>query len=167
MYSEEQVKKMFQNALSSGDMKDVKVFENIVDKDGHPRFLEGNINIQEVAGITKDYGKWALSGTHLLIVLCITGANDTAIASTTEISELNIPKWIVDKITPLYAGISYIETKTAMWYGPAWSNQNNTVSLRKTGTPGEEVLSIRFETSLNLNTEKSSRIAFDLLIDNE
>ena len=104
MYSEEQVKKMIQNALSSGQMKDVKVFEDIVDKDGHARFIEGDIDLAATTpeGVTKVYGKWSLSGSHLMIVLAGVIADGTTIGGAIW-AKVNMPSWIINKIYPIFS----------------------------------------------------------------
>ena len=170
MYSLNQLKEIanvqVQEQLSSGNLENVKVFENIVDKDGHKRFIEGDITLKNTLpeGITKVYGKWALSGSHLLIVLCLNGANATEISANTEVADLDVPQWIKDKIYPLYSGISYVETRTITWYGSGWTGQTNLVSLRKVDA---NTLNVRFVNSLTFTADRSVRISFDLLIDNE
>ena len=67
---EEIANKQVQEQVSSGELENVKVFENIVDKDGHKRFIEGDITFENITGVSKVYGKWSLSGNHLMIVIC-------------------------------------------------------------------------------------------------
>ena len=73
-----------------------KIFENIVDNQGNTRFIEGDITIQEVSGVSKLFGKWSLSGSHLLIVLALGIANATEIINGTTIAKMNnIPKILI------------------------------------------------------------------------
>ena len=163
MYSKPQ---LLEAVEQEAEVNGLKAFENIVDKDGHKRFIEGNITLKNTLpeGITKVYAKWALSGSHLLIVVCLSGANATVISASTEIADISVPQWILNKIYPLVSGISYVETKTEQWYGSGWNSQSHLVSLRKSS---ESILNVRFEAGLTLSRDSTIRIAFDLLIDNE
>ena len=82
--------------------KEVQDFENITDSDGHKRFIEGNIELDEsVTTITKLYGKWSLSGSHLLIVLAFSIVENATLTAG-YIADINLPEWIMDKIYPLF-----------------------------------------------------------------
>ena len=96
MWTDREIRSM---AVDSVEKKNnLKVFENIVDKDGHKRFIEGDITPAETTGITFTYAKWSLSGSHLQIVLAMTIAAGTY--STFYLGDItNLPKWIFDKIS--------------------------------------------------------------------
>ena len=86
----------------------IKYLSKIVDEDGHPRFLEGNITLSSsMTMLTLDYGKWSLSGTHLMFVIAGHVA-DEAVIPAGYIANLagttNIPQWILDKIFPMSGG---------------------------------------------------------------
>ena len=105
-----------------------KIFENIVDSQGHKRFDDGDIALVEgVNEITKTYGKWSLSGTHLLIVFCGSMA-DTTVWTNKTFAIVNLPDWIKDKIVPVHSG-SVIEQKTLFLYGG--TAQSATIYLEK------------------------------------
>ena len=163
MYSKPQ---LLEAVEQEAEVNGLKAFENIVDKDGHKRFIEGDITLKNTLpeGITKVYAKWSLSGSHLTIVICLSGANATVISASSEIADIEIPQWVLDKIYTLVSGIYFVETKTANWYGSGWNSQSQLVSLRKST---ENNLNVRFEAGLTLSRDSSVRIAFDLLIDNE
>lgn len=76
MVSEDSIKKL-ENLLEG------VAFEDIVDKNGNPRFIEGTITPETISGITFTYCKWSLSGTHLMIVLAGTCKNVTLANNTT------------------------------------------------------------------------------------
>lgn len=156
MFSEKQIEE-----LIKGQPKDI---DTLVDKDGHPRFIDGDIEIKEIAGISKQYGKWSLSGSHLLIVLCLDIEDATTLAASTVLADINVPQWILDKIVPIFSGIAYVETKTISWFGTSWTEQIQLMGLRK---PSSNLLHIRTERELISTSARSCRIAFDLLIDNE
>lgn len=143
-----------------------KIFENIVDKDGHPRFIEGDIEIQESTPLTKVYGKWSLSGSHLMIVLAGTAVAGTTLADNTFIVYLNntIPQWIRNKIYPIQGGLVANCVTTFYKENQFWVNENKTLSLYK----ADDVLAIRNVVGDQTITNDSSfRLEFDLLIDNE
>lgn len=164
MYSEEQVKKMIQNALSSGDMKDVKVFENIVDKDGHARFIEGDIETPYIPqGVNKTYGKWSLSGSHFLIVLGLSIENGVVFNNGVQVAVLDIPDWIKEKIIPLWNDV-YVDSNGFRCWGDDWSTQDLRINLVKTN---DNNIVLYTGASTTFTAKRNCRIAFDLLIDNE
>lgn len=133
--------------------------ESIVDKYGNPRFVEGNITMNTIEGITQTYGKWSLSGTHLMIVVCADVANGTII-SNRDIAFINLPAWILNKINPLIA--SRIDMKTINMYSSTFDTQSITAVLTKS----ESLLAIvTRSTTVQLTANRSFRIQFDLLID--
>ena len=140
---------------------DAKIFENIVDKDGHKRFIDGNIALKEGINLTLTYGKWSLSGSHLLIVLAGTITNGDVITSDT-ICEVGIPEWVLDKIYPTVSTI--IENKTCIFYDATFGSQNTQVFLEKYSSPKK--LSI-YMNGFTVTNDRNFRLAFDLLIDNE
>ena len=132
-------------------------FEDIEDAQGHKRFIEGDITAEEITGLTQKYGKWSLSGSHLMIVLAVDVADTTAFVSGTTIAQItNIPSWILDKIYPISSNVvvPYIDFSGQ---GQTWGNR-----LEK----ADNSLQIKCY-ALTLNQDRSYRIAFDLLIDNE
>ena len=102
MWSKNELKNVIQEQASSGQLKEVKVFEEIVDKDAHKRFIEGEGDIVlEQEGVDFTYAKWSLSGSHLLLVIAGTVEDETVLtSSTTAIVNFYVPKWIYDKIYP-------------------------------------------------------------------
>ncbi|MBO7691179.1 MAG: hypothetical protein J6T10_00915 [Methanobrevibacter sp.] len=140
-----------------------KIFENIVDKDGHNRFIEGDINIETITGVSKLYGKWSLSGTHLMIVLCLSLADTTALTNGQVFAFLPLAQWIMDKIVPVYARMVATELYNA--YASDYTSQSFQTYLRKNDTGTS--LEIVKNNNLTLDKDRTVRIAFDLLIDNE
>lgn len=143
---------------------EVAIFENITDKDGHKRFLEGDIELSEnmPEGVTLTYGKWSLSGTHLMLVLAGNIANGTELINSANVCELTtLPSWIVEKIYPVFNDV--IERKKFDASASSWGTQILDVALRK----NESGVFIRLASGLTLTADRGFRIAFDLLIDNE
>ena len=167
-YNEEDIKAIAKEGLEqtqefeAASGSKFKLFENIVDKDGHKRFIEGDIEIaptfQEL--VTKNYGKWALSGSHLLIVLAYEVDNGTELPYGA-ISLLKLPKWIMDKLVPLFSNA--VSHTSIRYWADNLSAQDTGAYLRKLDS---ETLDIYLSGAVTLTADRSTRIAFDLLIDN-
>ena len=158
MYSDKQVLKTVEEVAQT---EGLKAFENIVDKDGHKRFIEGDLELTEETGLTISYSKWSLSGSHLLIVLAGTFANGTAHTSSTP-AKAKLPQWILDKIYPVFS--QNIEYKLVSYYDTVLSLQTGSCYLQK--ALDNTYLGI-YLGSITFTSEKSFRVQFDLLIDNE
>lgn len=153
------------NTQTIGAITSLPVFENIVDKDGNKRFVEGDINLDASipAGVTKTYGKWSLSGSHLMFVLGLDLADTTSLPVGTLLTSIDIPSWIKDKIFVLW-NVLYIDSAGFTAWGDDWSSQTLRVNFIK-NSQNQIVFSVG--ASLTLTATRHVRIAFDLLIDNE
>jgi len=136
------------------------LMENIIDKDGHNRFIEDDINLDETSGVTNVYGKWSLSGSHLMIVLSIKVDNTTNLSG--RIANISIPKFIYDKIFPSGESNVVDYVNVLAWDSTATTNQTLNGILYK-GTSQNLVIAVY----LNATADRYVRISFDLLIDNE
>lgn len=153
MYSLEQLKEVVKNTKGYD-------FANLVDADGHDRFIEGDINLNESVPeeITKVYGKWSLSGSHLMFVLCI----DLAVknfTSQTDLAHITLPSWVMNKIAPLFDVV--IDRKTFIAFANDYTTQEPVVYLEKHSDYVSLILN-----AINVTPAKHCRIEFDLLIDN-
>ena len=140
----------------------LKIFENIVDKDGHKRFFDGNgSNVPDIFSGT--YCKFSLSGSHLLMVLGATLNPDKEISAYQELCKFNLPEWIMEKIFPL-AG-AFLEYKDEVMIDGSYNLTKFGCSLNKK----TDYLSIDLDGNAIASSAyyRSFRIAFDLLIDNE
>ena len=162
MYSKNQLAQEVQNVVSSGELENVKVFEDIVDKDGHKRFIEGNVALKEIEGVSKTYGKWSLSGSHLLIVLAGTIANGTSLTFTNDFGIVDLPIWIVNKIFPLITGATIVDSKSFQMVDAGNNAQSINTQLRNYS--GTITISV---SSITLTADRGFRFAYDLLIDDE
>ena len=142
----------------------VEIFEDIKDKDGHARFIEGEgeINADLPAGVHISYHRWALSGNHLMFVVAGTIDNTTAINNISFVYFKSLPAWILDKIYPVWADI-YIETKDIKATADNFTTQTLSMILYK----GVNQMVVRTTSNITLSADRGFRIAFDLLIDNE
>ena len=157
MWTDREIRSM---AVDSVEEKEkLEVFEHIVDKDGHPRFIEGDINLKDGSVPTKTYGKWSLSGSHLMLVLGLS-ANENDVITAGTIASIELPSWIAAKLTPLFGNnISY---SVQQWYANDGTSQDNSIYLDKT----DNVLGI-YLGSITMTKDRNIRIQFDLIIDNE
>lgn len=154
MYSEKELQR-----LVEVQKKDINT---LVDKDGHARFIEGDLETEEITGITFSYAKWSLSGTHLMIVLAGEVANTTTISSGDLLGKLaNLPSWIKDKIYPIFSEV--VEFKSTYAFASDWTIQSINNSLRKTSN---EIV-IKSESTITFTANRTFRFSFDILIDDE
>ena len=143
--------------ISVGETSKVKVFENIVDKNNHNRFIEGDITIETITGITQKYGKWSLSGSHLLIVLAVDIANATSLG--VKLAEVELPEWIKSKIIPLYS--TRVAYKVEYAFADDNSQQQITYLVDKTAN------GLSIYPYGTITADRHARFQLDLLIDNE
>jgi hypothetical protein len=142
------------------------LFENITDSHGNKRFVEGNITMGNIEGITQTYGKWSLSGTHLMLAFVFTADAGTALPTSSEIARVTLPQFILNKINPLDQG-GYIDGKTFYMRGKTnwWQI---TYSLNIALNKGQNYISFSTTSVIpTITTDCVVRIQFDLLIDNE
>ena len=140
------------------------LMENVVDADGHSRFVEDNMTTPTTTGLNITYAKWSLSGTHLMLV--VAGSIDAGTGiSASQIAETdNLPAWVLAKIYPSFT--SYIEYKGCKLYDTTTGQATEVnVFLRK---PDVNKLTIEHDTIVaNPDHDVGFRFAFDLLIDAE
>lgn len=152
--------------LSLNENKVAKIFENIVDKDGHKRFVEGDIELPDNVPFTKEYGKWSLSGTHLLIVLVLDVPDGTVLGGSTIFGTFNLPKWIYDKIVVLY-GTGRVDYKQFSLFADDATFQSFIGLLIKSNDENN-TMELNFRgTNITLTADRRVKITFDILIDNE
>lgn len=143
------------------------IFESIVDKNGNKRFIEGDIAIEEITGITKKYGKWSLSGSHLMCVIaCEVDANTEIPVWPSVFSYIELPEWIIDKIYPLtnnYLDGKDVNVTPLESSGYSALTQRFAIKVDKTNNQ----LVVQFDTAQSVTPTDDSgfRLAIDLLID--
>lgn len=138
------------------------LFETITDRQGNPRFVEGDITMRTIEGVTQTYGKWSLSGTHLMIVISCDIENGKQFTGVTQFAFISLPNYILNKIPVMFA-VEYVDIKSVTGRANDWNSQSLTMTLRK--QPNGLVLDQNGTVSLTDN--RSFRIQFDLLIDDE
>lgn len=142
------------------DNDPIIVCENFLDKNHNPRFIEGNLTVNNPTGVTISYSKWSLSGSHLMIVIAGSVASGNALPFTTWVNLNALPNYIKNKIVPIFDDI--VDIKYTKAYKPDWSGYDMGFVLTKSGN-----VSI-VQTGLeSLDYNGNFRIQFDLLIDME
>ena len=159
MYSKPQ---LLEAVEQEAEVNGFKAFENIVDKDGHKRFIEETFTPQTISGVEFTYSKWSLSGTHLLIVLAGNVANGTTLAGSQYWAYLPLPNWIKSKIVAMVG--QFVSRVQVYFYDSSLSTQDSYFNLLKTS---DNQIIIYKVGSNNISSDKTFRIAFDLLIDDE
>ena len=141
-----------------------KDISTLVDKDGHPRFIEGVIDTTGLpTGVTSPYAKWSLSGTHLMIVLCFAVASGTSVGSV-KFVEFELPKWIYDKIVPVFG--SYIEDKGTLDIRGSDASKVGEFLSNMSKIPSNK-LRFAYRIANATTADGFIRLSFDLLIDND
>ena len=156
MYSKPQ---LLEAVEQESKINGIKVFEDIKDKDGHARFIEGDITIATLTGFTQTYGKWSLSGSHLLIVVAVEVASGTY--TSERLCEITLPTWIFDKIYPLYGTV--VDYKPTTQFNGGIVGTFNAYLGKDTG-----VGKLFIQSGSQTPTQNVAiRYSYDLLIDNE
>ena len=141
--------------------------EGILDKDGHSRFIEGDMDINPITGVTFKYKKWSLSGSHLMLVLSGIIASGTTIPNAEVIGAVGLPTWIMNKIFPVGEGnisniISYNDFNLVGV--SSYNRENEQFYIQKDSVEGK--LFINKSGSLTTTEDLYFRLQFDLVIDN-
>lgn len=141
--------------------KELPLFEDIVDKNGNKRFIDGDITPETVTGITWSYAKWSLSGTHLMIVVCGQIASTNKFNGGDALFKVYLPEWVMDKITPtMNKLISYSQ------FIAVDTNYGSEVVSNYYDKETTYVLCGVSSDSDTFTNDANFRIQFDLLIDN-
>lgn len=134
------------------------ICENLKDANGNNRFIEGNISTNEISGITYNYTKWSLSGSHFMIVIAGTIENGTNITSR-QIASATLPAFIHSKISVGQNG--FIDTKPFNMI----ASDNTTQQVRIDFDRNSGNIVSFWISDITLTAKRSFRFAFDLLID--
>lgn len=153
MWSKEELEKVAKNTP-----KDITT---LVDSASNPRFVESDGEPKTLSGLTIPYCKWSLSGTHLMFV-CAGSITDETTLTTGTLATFTLPEWILNKIYPVWAD-QYIESKQIKLIANNFTEQTFTVVLVK----GSTNITIYVSGAVTLTANRSFRVQFDLLIDNE
>lgn len=147
------------NTITSvGDV--LTIMENIVDSKGNKRFIEGDVNVATISGLTPIYSKWSLSGSHLMIV--VTCAVDNGTLLSEKLADVEVPDFILNKIYPTI--LTTVYAKEVSYYNN--SNQDNVQKANLGLDKRSDGLKIYF-SPITMNADRTFRVQFDLLIDTD
>lgn len=149
------------NTITNEGLVANPTMENIVDLDGNKRFIEGEITTSDVTGVTYDYARWSLSGSHLMIVIAGSIANGTALSFSTIANNIELPQYVKDKIIPLFTNI--VNRIVVTLFADDSTTQSTAATLYKSSADNISVTL----SSVTLTADRVFRVQFDLLIDNE
>ena len=155
MYSEKQIEEVVRNTRGYD-------IANLVDQNGNPRFAKGDITIETISGVSQTFGRWALSGFHLIMVVAISVANGTTIANGTKLCDVVLPDYIKEKIVAVW-GTRNVDQQNFFLRASDNSTQalNNVLMLKTNNGVSINI----YSGSLTLTADRSVRIEFDLEID--
>ena len=147
-------------ALDAGG-SEVVTLDDIVDKNGNKRFIEGSGTPAIISGITSNFCKWSLSGTHLMIVYAGTLSGASSLNKRT-IASFEFPEWILNKIVTLNSdGIVSVINAVFAYEGNFTYKQQKLIKTNN----GLEIANATEGTVAS--SSSGFRIQFDLLIDSE
>lgn len=135
----------------------------LVDSSGNYRFIEGDIATETISGVTINYDKWSLSGTHLMIVLAGQIETSTTLSANTNLGNIILPQFILDKIYPTF-GTEYLELKNVLFADGNATTQSGRFMLRKAYG---RIYIYNVDALTITGADKGFRAQFDLLIDTE
>lgn len=150
---------------SGGKFVGVTEFENIEDASGHKRFVEGDGVPMTSAGFTASYCKWSLSGTHLMFVLAGTFTQGSLVPDTATFATYTLPAWVYQKIYPVFASTRVSIEQAKLW-GDDWTSETYPISLVMTKLGSNQIGFQNLTNDFNVSKDRSFRVQFDLLIDN-
>lgn len=154
---------IIENFLNGETSTNTIPLSKIVDNKGYHRFIEGDLNTENITGVTFTYARWSLSGTHLMIVLMGNIANGSSLANNAVWASWQYPQWIKDKIRTI-TGSNVIEFKgttireiggSGTMINTFYANRGGTFTIYRTGAT----------TPFTYNACFS--VQFDLLIDSD
>ena len=100
-----------------------------------------------------------------MFVLAGSIANGSVLPAYSILAHFDLPLFIYNKIYPIWSG-KYIESKTLQMYADNWSLQSTSIHiLKSTNVLGR--IGLEQGAGITLTENRSFRIQFDLLIDNE
>lgn len=143
---------------------------NIVDSHGNARFVEGDLTLRAPfadLGVTMLYGKWSLSGSHLMFVLALNIPSGVTTPRNTTISIVTLPSYIADKLVGLWTTVIDIKNfdvrNSQSWYQNVLSLSN----VKLVRSPSGNTIYIDASDSITTEVDSICRIQFDLIVDSE
>ena len=141
---------------------------SLKDAQGNPRFVEGDITMETIEGVTQTYGKWSLSGTHLMIVLIYDIATNVTTPVNASLAKFSLPDYIYSKIPMVWGNavnvINVTSRNKSAWYT---TQTLQSIQLYKLNNPSKEMEIRTSSSTITTTAESACRIQFDLVIDTD
>ena len=165
------IKAIKESIKSNGEsLSEARIYEKITDSEGHLRFVEGEITISKTIsdlGITQTYGKWSLSGTHLMLVISIvnTSGDTITIPQWSQIFNVNLPEWIKNKLVGVgTSNVLFPKIFNAIPVStPVYTTSDFYTYIEKNPDGVQAIVSANY----SFLDDRLLRLEFDLLIDND
>jgi len=138
------------------------VVQNLKDGAGNKRFIEGNIETEDITGVTFSYSKWSLSGSHLMIVICGDILENVTVSSNEKVCDISFPNYIKDKLMPIYS--AWLGSKNAECIEEVTFSHNVFLNVDMDKTANGVVINTGAAITASEN-KRHFRLTFDLLID--
>lgn len=144
----------------------VTEIETIKDNKNNNRFISGDVLVSsDAVGLTKVFGRYSLSGTHLQIAVLISNEtqNDITLTTKTLMAYCSVPSWVANKILTMPNKVT-IELKTfniSNYSTILTIKDSKRVHFKKDGN------NLKIETAENITLQPNDfmRISFDLIIE--
>ena len=161
MWSEEEIQELVAEQVGSGGSGG-STLDDIVDKNGNKRFVEGNgTPFESDADFNSKYCKWSLSGTHLMCVLSGTLSANTILGAKT-LASFTVPDYIGSKIITTWANrITMLEP-----YIKDSEGAGGTIVVLVNYSSNNITFQLVAQVPA-INRERYFRIQFDMLIDSD
>lgn len=137
--------------------------EHITDDSGNNRFIEGDIEFPELTGIASNYSHWALSGTHLMIVVTFYSGVSQPSFPSGNLCEIELPNWVISKIYPIKEGQTIVSVSNMLCVG---NSGVTSYPFNLIKDSGKIYVNLSSALTITDNNYASGRLQFDLLIDN-
>lgn len=142
-------------------------FDKIVDANGNPRFIGGDIATSNLANLVGNenvkYAKWSLSGTHIMIVLAFNAPANTMFTTGSYLASLTIPSWIGSQIQRIIPSSAMVAIEEVIGKQAGEVNIKKSFDLEKSSDSGFTIWAAENFTTTATNT--GFRVQFDLLIE--
>ena len=151
----------------NGQEVNLNQLEGILDAEGHNRFIEGEGVTRVISGVTPQYNKWSLSGSHLMIVLAFKLDANATLVNYDILEDIDIPEWISNKIFALGDGSTgWIEVKDTKPYTNEGVPTGDPKTFILTKTSGGDLRVYYISANFTPDADRYFRVQFDLVIDN-
>ena len=84
------------------------ICENLKDANGNARFVEGDVPVNNISGVIFTYKKWSLSGSHFMLVIAGSIAENTSLLNESWFN-FALPDYIKDKIFPIFSDVMFFQ----------------------------------------------------------